>query len=101
MSIATAIFSLQAQCNYWPLPVTGSLGRRYRYALFCPLPGWHDGYLQQATGPVKGLGMPDTGSSTDPHRKTLNQIPIALRQSLAPVPHPAVSSLEASQTPAR
>ena len=29
-----------------------------------------------------------------------NQIPIALRQTLALVPNPAVSSLEASQTPA-
>jgi len=101
MSITTANLSLYDSRNYRSVPVAVSLGRWRRYLLFYPLHVlrcWHHEY---AIAPSKIIGIPAMSRFTDPCRKILTQIPIALLPILTAVPRPAVSSLEAYQTPAR
>ncbi len=96
MSMVTANSPLHASYEYRSVPVAASLGRRGQYALFEPLHGLLDWPDQQTIEPVKRLGIADTVRSTDPLRETPTQIPITLLPDLASVPHPAVSSPEAS-----
>ena len=101
MSLAIDNLPLHASCNYRSVPVAASLSRWRRYLLFRPLHelrGWHH---EHAIAPSKIIGIPATSRFTNPCQKFLTQIPIALLPILTVVPRPAVSSLEAYQTPAR
>jgi len=101
MNLAIVIFPLHASCNYRSAPVAVPLGRWRRYLLFHPLCRLQCRRYEYAIGPSKIIGIPITSSFTNPCRKVQTQIPIALLLILTLVIRPAVSSLEACQTPAR
>ena len=94
--IAIAKRRLHIPYHYWSVPVRVGFTRGCRYTLFRPFLGSHDSCFKQTTGLTKGLKTEKTGTSAHPRRKTQTQIPITLLPDLTPVPHPAVSSLEAS-----
>ncbi len=101
MSIATANHPLHTPILYWSVPVTGASARCCGYTPLCLFLRLPNGCFEQPTDPAKGPRIPNTSGSAISCRKTQTQIPITLLPDLAPLPHPAVSSPEASQTPAR
>jgi len=101
MSIATANCASYASCNYRSVPVAVPLCRWHRNVLFYPLRRLRDWHHEYATDPLEVIGILVTSSFTDPYQKVQTQIPIALLPISTLVPHSAVSSLEAYQTPAR
>jgi len=101
MSGFTAFQPLHAVCQYWSLPVAVPFGQWHRYARLYSLYGLSDRRRKNVVRPQTASTMPMTGRRTLSSRNSQIQIPIAPVSLLARVRHPAVSSLEASQTPAR
>jgi len=101
MSLAIANIPLQGACNDRSIPVTLPLGRWHPYVHFYSLRGKRNWRHAYATDPAKVIGSLMTSRLTDLYRKVQTQIPIARSSILTALPHPAVSSLEAYQTPAR
>jgi len=101
MSIATASLALHRSCKYRSVPVAVALGLWRRYVLVYPLHGRQYRRHCYTSGPTRGIGIPVTSDFTNLRRKVWVQIPIDLPSTLTVVAHPAVSSLEAYQTPAR
>ena len=101
MRSTTAHSMLRALHYHRPVPVAVSLGRKCRQALFDTFHGLLGPRTPQVIDCLKHLGILDTVRSSDACQDTQTQIPIALSRESTTVHHPAVSSLEASQTPAR
>ena len=99
MSIAN--LPLPVSCNDRSIPVAVPLGQWRQTMHFYPLRGARDWRHAVATDPPKVIGILMTSSFADPYRKASIQIPIALLPTATALLHPAVSSLEAYQTPAR
>ena len=106
MSIATANLPLHDSCTYWSVAVAVPLGRWRRHVRFYPLYGLRGRCQRHAVDRPKVIGNPMTSFFADPCPKVQTQILIALLPILTAVVRPAVvrpavSSLEAYQTPAR
>jgi len=96
--MATANLPLHASCTYRSVAVAVPFGRWRRHVRFYPLRGLCQRY---AVDRSKAIGSPMMSPFADPCRKVQTQIPIALLSILTVMLRPAVSSLEAYQTPAR
>ncbi len=101
MNSTTAVLPFCAAFLYWSVAVAVPFNRWCRYAYFYPLYGLRACCQKYAVGPSTVINNPMTQRFTDPARKIQAQIPIALLLILTAVAHSAVSSTEASQTPAR
>ena len=88
-------------CPDRPDPVTAPYCRRRVETGFYPRYERRYRYLWDATEPTRSMGFVATGDVAGLNPKDTTQIPIALRRSLTACLPPAVSSLEACQTPAR
>jgi hypothetical protein len=75
--------------------------RQHGFAIFCPHREQENGCHWDATDPMMNMNSSVTSDFYTPHRKVKTLIPIALLPSMTAELHPAVSSLEACQTPAR
>ena len=82
-------------------PVRTSFCYCYKYVLFCAHRERQNRCQWNTTDRSKGIGIPIVSDFVIPHRKVKTLIPIAQRPSMTACQHPAVSSLEACQTPAR
>ena len=87
--------------NYRLGPVRTSFFCCYKYVLFCPYREQENGCHWDATDPTMNLGASVTNYFAELYRKVITQIPIAQLPSMTVCLRPAVSSLEACQTPAR
>jgi hypothetical protein len=99
MSIAN--IPLPVSCDDRSIPVAVPLGQRRQTVHFYPLRSARDWRHVYATDPPKVIGILMTSSFADLYQKAQTQFPIALSPILTALLHPAVSSLEAYQTPAR
>jgi len=99
--MATANLPLHASCTYRSVAVAVPLGRWRRHVHFYPLHGLCGRYQRYAVDRSQVIGNSITSPFADPCRKVQAQIPIALLPILTVMVRPAVSSLEAYQTPAR
>jgi hypothetical protein len=100
MTIATDYSSCTSH-NYRPGPVRTSFCCCYKYVLLCPYREQENGGHWDVTDPTMNLGVSATNYFSVPYRKVITQIPIAQLSSMTAWLRPAVSSLEACQTPAR
>ena len=82
-------------------PVRTSFFYCYKYVLFCAHRERENRCQWNITDPSKGIGIPIVSDFVIPYRKVTTLIHIALLPSMTPWHRPAVSSLEACQTPAR
>jgi hypothetical protein len=73
----------------------------YKYVIFCAHREQQNRCQWNTTDPSKGIGIPILSDFVIPYRKVTTLIPIALLPSMTAWHRPAVSSLEACQTPAR
>jgi hypothetical protein len=101
MSLAIANLPLQGACNDRSIPAAVPLGRWHSYVHFYSLRSGRDWRHAYATDPATLIGSLMTSRLADLYRKVQTQIPIARSSILTTLPHPAVSSLGAYQTPAR
>jgi len=100
MTIATDYSSCTSH-NYRLGLVRTSFCCCYKYVLFFPHHERQNRGHWDATDPTMNLGASVTNYFADLYRKVITQIPIAQLPSMAVCLRPAVSSLEACQTPAR
>jgi hypothetical protein len=82
-------------------PVRMSFCYCYKYVLLCAHRERQNRCQWDAIDPTKDIGVPVMSDFAEPYRKVTTLIPIALLSTLAAWHRPAVSSLEACQTPAR
>jgi hypothetical protein len=101
MSLAIANLPLKDACNDRSIPAALALGRWHLSVHFYSLRGGRNWHHAVATDPAKAIGSLITSRLADLYQKVQTQIPIARSSLLTTLPHPAVSSLGAYQTPAR
>ena len=82
-------------------PVRAPCCRWQGYARFCLQRDQRNKYHWNTTDPTRGIIITVTSDIAEPYRKLTTQIPIAPLPSITVWLRPAVSSLEACQTPAR
>ena len=87
--------------DYWSDPVKVPFCRWRGFALFCAYRKREIRCYWNTINPTMTVDNSVTSDFASPHRKVKTQIPIARRPSMTAELHPAVSSLEACQTPAR
>ena len=75
--------------------------RRHGFAIFCHHHEGENRCQGNATDPTMNRNNSMTSDFATPYRKVKTLIPIAQLSSMTTELHPAVSSLEACQTPAR
>ena len=101
MTIDAANTTLYASCDYRQSPVRTPFCRWHRYARFRPGHRRQKTRHRYATDSSMAICSPLTSHFTNLCRKVWIQIPIARLATVTALLHPAVSSLEAYQTPAR
>jgi hypothetical protein len=101
MTVATTNPPLHALCNYRPVPVVTPFSRWHQYALFYPHREQGNECYWNATNPTREIDIPVTTHFATPYQKITTLILIALLPSMTAWHRPAVSSIEACQTPAR
>ena len=101
MSLVIANLPLKGACNDRSIPAALALGRWHLYVHSYSLRGVRNWRHAYATDPAKVISSLMTSRLADLYRKVQTQIPIARSSILTTLPHPAVSSLGAYQTPAR
>jgi len=87
--------------SYRSSTVRAPFCRGYGFVIFCHDCKQENRCHWDATNPTMNMNNSVTGDFATPHRKVKTLIPIALLPSMTAELHPAVSSLEACQTPAR
>jgi len=83
-----------------PDPVRALLCRWHRFALMSLQRDQGNKYQWDVTDPTRGIIIPATNDIAALYRKAITQIPIVLLRTMTAWLRPAVSSLEACQTPA-
>ena len=86
--------------RYRPMPIRAAFGPCHRNVRFCLRYGRAIALVRPATHHPSYITVRITGLIVTSCQRATIQIPIALRSSLTTPQHPAVSSLEASPTPA-